>query len=196
MRRSGVIRLKCHSWLGDVDHCTAWSIHNLKLDVVQGYHLLADWVRLTSLDLGCSTVLLGQHRSYNTAQRPVEHTKSKSTQPRSAWRWVTLYPSQFPPSPVKSAIPLQVTREVAKRTDDLTHQVHRETLSRSIEQVKTLAPILICSMKIFIQIIQQGKQYGSLSKSRRGSREKTKSGQRFYPRSRRDEAGGRGENKG
>ena len=53
---------------------------------------------------------------------------------------------------------LQVTREVAKRTDDLTHQVHRETLSRSIEQVKTLAPILICSMKIFIQIIQQGKE--------------------------------------
>ena len=51
---------------------------------------------------------------------------------------------------------LQVTREVAKRTDDLTHQVHRETLSRSTEQVKTLAPILICSMKIFIQIIQQG----------------------------------------
>ena len=53
---------------------------------------------------------------------------------------------------------LQVTREVAKRTDDLTHQVHRETLSRSTEQVKTLAPILICSMKIFIQIIQQGKE--------------------------------------
>ena len=104
---------------------------------------------------------------------------------------------------VSHQIPLlQVTREVAKRTDDLTHQVHRETLSRSIEQVKTLAPILICSMKIFIQIIQQGKQYGSLSKSRRGSREKTKSGQRFYPRSRRDEAGaggrqaGGGKNKG
>ena len=47
---------------------------------------------------------------------------------------------------------------MAKRTDDLTHQVHRETLSRSTEQVKTLAPILICSMKIFIQIIQQGKE--------------------------------------
>ena len=59
---------------------------------------------------------------------------------------------------VSHQIPLlQVTREVAKRTDDLTHQVHRETLSRSTEQVKTLAPILICSMKIFIQIIQQGR---------------------------------------
>ena len=38
------------------------------------------WV---DLDLGCSTVLLGQHRSCSTAQRPVEHPKSESTQPRS-----------------------------------------------------------------------------------------------------------------
>ena len=53
-------------------------------------HLLADlgWV---DLDLGCPTVMLGQHRSCSTAQRPVEHPKSKSTQPRSARRWVTLY---------------------------------------------------------------------------------------------------------
>ena len=42
-------------------------------------HLLADlgWV---DLDLGCSTVLLGQHRSCSTDQRPVEHPKSKSAQ--------------------------------------------------------------------------------------------------------------------
>ena len=46
------------------------------------------------LDLGCSTVLLGQHRSCSTAQRPVEHPKSKSTQPKSARRWVTLYTIQ------------------------------------------------------------------------------------------------------
>lgn len=52
---------------------------------------------------------------------------------------------------------LQVTREVTKRIEDLTHQVHREILSRSVEQVKTLAPILICSMKIFIQLFIQGK---------------------------------------
>ena len=53
-------------------------------------HLLADlgWV---DLDLGCSIVLLGQHRSCRTAQPPVEHPKSKSTQPRSGRRWVTLY---------------------------------------------------------------------------------------------------------
>ncbi len=51
----------------------------------------------------------------------------------------------------------KVTREVTKRTEDLTHQVHREILSRCCEQVKTLAPILICSMKIFIQLFHQGK---------------------------------------
>jgi len=50
----------------------------------------------------------------------------------------------------------KVTREVEKRVEDLTHQVHRETLSRCVEQIKTLAPILICSMKIFIQILSQG----------------------------------------
>ncbi|XP_023329663.1 vinculin isoform X4 [Eurytemora carolleeae] len=50
----------------------------------------------------------------------------------------------------------KVTREVEKRVEDLTHQVHREILSRCVEQIKTLAPILICSMKIFIQILSQG----------------------------------------
>ena len=53
-------------------------------------HLLAD-LGLVDLDLGCPTVLLGQHRSCSTAQQPVEHPKSKSTQSRSAMRWVTLY---------------------------------------------------------------------------------------------------------
>eukprot|EP00092_Neocalanus_flemingeri_P011035 GFUD01011880.1.p1 GENE.GFUD01011880.1~~GFUD01011880.1.p1 ORF type:complete len:1019 (-),score=248.98 GFUD01011880.1:807-3710(-) len=50
----------------------------------------------------------------------------------------------------------KVTREVEKRVEDLTHQVHRESLSKCVDQIKTLAPILICSMKIFIQIITQG----------------------------------------
>ena len=53
-----------------------------------------------------------------------------------------------------------MTREVSKRTDDLTHQIHRECLSRCSEQVKTLAPILICSMKIFIQLFHQGETRG------------------------------------
>ena len=53
-------------------------------------HLLADlgWF---DFDLGCTTVLLGQRRSCSTTQKPVEHPKSKSTQPMSARRWVTLY---------------------------------------------------------------------------------------------------------
>ena len=49
------------------------------------------WPGWVDLDLGCSTVFLWQHRSCSTAQWPVEHPKSKSTQPRSARRWVTLY---------------------------------------------------------------------------------------------------------
>ena len=36
------------------------------------------------------------------------------------------------------------------------YEVHRESLSKCVEQIKTLAPILICSMKIFIQILTQG----------------------------------------
>ncbi|GAB6023144.1 hypothetical protein CHUAL_007224 [Chamberlinius hualienensis] len=50
----------------------------------------------------------------------------------------------------------KVSREVDAREKELTHQVHREILIRCLEQVKTLAPILICSMKIFIQILIQG----------------------------------------
>nr|KDR12694.1 Vinculin [Zootermopsis nevadensis] len=50
----------------------------------------------------------------------------------------------------------KVSREVGGREKELTHQVHREILVRCLEQVKTLAPILICSMKIFIHIIAQG----------------------------------------
>ena len=50
----------------------------------------------------------------------------------------------------------RVSREVDARQKELTHQVHRDILIRCLEQVKTLAPILICSMKIFIQINSQG----------------------------------------
>ncbi|KAF2353880.1 Vinculin/alpha-catenin [Trinorchestia longiramus] len=49
----------------------------------------------------------------------------------------------------------KVSREVDHRSQELTHQVHREILSRCLESVKTLSPILICSMKIFIQILHQ-----------------------------------------
>uniref|UniRef100_A0A1B6CKP3 Vinculin n=1 Tax=Clastoptera arizonana TaxID=38151 RepID=A0A1B6CKP3_9HEMI len=50
----------------------------------------------------------------------------------------------------------KVSREVGAREKELTHQVHREILIRCLDQVKTLAPILICSMKIYIHIICQG----------------------------------------
>ncbi|KAJ8956385.1 hypothetical protein NQ318_015123 [Aromia moschata] len=52
----------------------------------------------------------------------------------------------------------KVSREVSAREKELTHQVHSEILVRCLEQVKTLAPILICSMKIYIHIVsQEGK---------------------------------------
>ncbi|XP_013776385.1 vinculin-like isoform X4 [Limulus polyphemus] len=50
----------------------------------------------------------------------------------------------------------KVSREVDAREKELTHQVHREILIRCLESVKNLAPILICSMKIFVQILSQG----------------------------------------
>ncbi|XP_045121456.1 vinculin-like isoform X7 [Portunus trituberculatus] len=50
----------------------------------------------------------------------------------------------------------RVSRDVDARQQELTHQVHREILMRCLEGVKTLSPILICSMKIFIQIFHQG----------------------------------------
>ena len=49
----------------------------------------------------------------------------------------------------------KVSREVSAREKELTHQVHSEILVRCLEQVKILAPILICSMKVFILIVEQ-----------------------------------------
>ncbi|XP_055386450.1 vinculin [Condylostylus longicornis] len=50
----------------------------------------------------------------------------------------------------------KVSREVSAREKELTHQVHSEILVRCLEQVKILAPILICSMKVYIHIMEQG----------------------------------------
>lgn len=50
----------------------------------------------------------------------------------------------------------RVAREVSSRAQELTHRVHADTLTRCLEQVKTLAPILICSMKIYIHILSEG----------------------------------------
>lgn len=46
----------------------------------------------------------------------------------------------------------RLTREISDREKELTHQVHSEILTRCLEQIKILAPILICSMKVFIHI--------------------------------------------
>lgn len=50
----------------------------------------------------------------------------------------------------------RVAREVSARTCELTHRAHAEILTRCLEQVKSLAPILICSMKIYIHILSEG----------------------------------------
>lgn len=50
----------------------------------------------------------------------------------------------------------KVSREVSTREKELTHQVHSEILVRCLEQIKILAPILICSMKVFIYTVESG----------------------------------------
>ena len=47
----------------------------------------------------------------------------------------------------------KVSHDVEGRRKDLLNPYHRDVLGQHLEQVKTLAPILICSMKIFIQIL-------------------------------------------
>jgi len=52
----------------------------------------------------------------------------------------------------------KVSHDVETRKRDLLNPTQREGLGQHLEQMKTLAPILICSMKIFIQILnQEGK---------------------------------------
>ncbi|GFW84382.1 vinculin [Trichonephila clavipes] len=58
---------------------------------------------------------------------------------------------------VKDVSPVltKVSREVDARLKELISEAHRDILIRSLESVKALAPILICSMKIFVQILNQ-----------------------------------------
>lgn len=53
---------------------------------------------------------------------------------------------------VKNLSPVltRMTKEVDAREKELTHQVHREMLIGSLEQVKNLTPVLISGIKIFI----------------------------------------------
>lgn len=60
----------------------------------------------------------------------------------------------------------KVSREVDYREKELTHQVHRVILSRSLESIKTLAPILICAMKIYVQLVDQRKKTDEAAENR------------------------------
>ena len=53
----------------------------------------------------------------------------------------------------------KVSHDIDARSKDLLNPYQRDTLNHHLDQIKTLAPILICSMKIFIQILghQDGK---------------------------------------
>ncbi|CAH1786025.1 unnamed protein product, partial [Owenia fusiformis] len=59
---------------------------------------------------------------------------------------------------VKNLSPVitRMTKEVDSREKELTHQVHREMLQRSLEQVKQLTPILISGIKIYVISKQAG----------------------------------------
>lgn len=52
----------------------------------------------------------------------------------------------------------RVSRSIDAREKELTHQIHREILLRCMDTVKTLSPIMICAMKIFIQITEESQR--------------------------------------
>jgi vinculin len=52
----------------------------------------------------------------------------------------------------------QMSRHIDDREKELTHVVHREILVRSMDNVKTLSPILVCAMKIYVQIVSEGQR--------------------------------------
>ena len=56
-----------------------------------------------------------------------------------------------------SPVLTRMTKEVDAREKELTHQVHRDLLIRSLEQVKNLTPVLISGIKIFITAKQTSK---------------------------------------
>ncbi len=43
-----------------------------------------------------------------------------------------------------------MSQEVDLRIKELTHVIHRQLLVRSLEQVKTLTPLLISSINVYI----------------------------------------------
>ena len=59
----------------------------------------------------------------------------------------------------------KVSRDVNLRQRELTHQAHRELLLRCLEQLKQEAPVLISSMKIYIQLVSTAASKSSNSLS-------------------------------
>ncbi|CAF3764430.1 unnamed protein product [Rotaria socialis] len=53
---------------------------------------------------------------------------------------------------VKNLTPIltRMSKEVDLRTKELTHAIHRQLLTRSLEQVKTLTPLLISSINVYV----------------------------------------------
>ena len=60
--------------------------------------------------------------------------------------------------PLLKHLNVEVSHDVEGRQKDLLNPSQRESLGQHLEQIKTLAPILICSMKIFIQILNQASK--------------------------------------
>ncbi|KAK7099446.1 vinculin-like isoform X1 [Littorina saxatilis] len=69
---------------------------------------------------------------------------------------------------VKNLSPVltRMTKNVDSREKELTHQVHRDMLLRSLEQVKNLTPVLISGIKIFITAKQSGQGQVEAQKNR------------------------------
>ncbi|CAL1528303.1 unnamed protein product [Lymnaea stagnalis] len=69
---------------------------------------------------------------------------------------------------VKNLSPVltKMTKEVDNREKELTHQVHRDMLIRSLEQVKQLTPVLISGIKIFITANQSGQGFKEAQNNR------------------------------
>ena len=51
-----------------------------------------------------------------------------------------------------------MSKEVDLRIKELTHIIHRQLLTRSLEQVKTLTPLLISSINVYITQKHTGKK--------------------------------------
>ena len=50
-----------------------------------------------------------------------------------------------------------MSKEVDLRIKELTHVLHRQLLNRSLEQVKTLTPLLISSINVYVTSKVTGK---------------------------------------